>query len=182
MPHCRHFGACGGCHYQHADYETQLKFKQAILRETLQRGGVSAAGNNRGSGRRSMAVSQSHSPCVGRGRTRWISRAALARSGSHCRVPDCGAAAGEGCAAIRGGLEGAEAGVSRDRRFRSFQMPKKRRCWRALLCLIRATRGFDRVFEEWKRHMPALAGAEMVEDAGRRPHASTALAQSGEAH
>ncbi len=42
VPACRHFGACGGCHYQHAGYETQLGFKQAILRETLERGGVRA--------------------------------------------------------------------------------------------------------------------------------------------
>ncbi|MFY9856141.1 MAG: 23S rRNA (uracil(1939)-C(5))-methyltransferase RlmD [Terracidiphilus sp.] len=39
-PACPHFGACGGCHYQHADNATQLAFKQAILRETLERGGV----------------------------------------------------------------------------------------------------------------------------------------------
>ncbi len=39
-PACRHFGACGGCHYQYAEYDTQLKLKQAILRETLERGGV----------------------------------------------------------------------------------------------------------------------------------------------
>lgn len=39
-PACRHFGACGGCNYQHADYEAQLRFKQAILRETLERAGV----------------------------------------------------------------------------------------------------------------------------------------------
>jgi 23S rRNA (uracil1939-C5)-methyltransferase len=39
-PSCPHFGACGGCHYQHTDYPTQLVFKQAILRETLERGGV----------------------------------------------------------------------------------------------------------------------------------------------
>ena len=39
-PACRHFGACGGCSYQHTDYATQLAFKQAILRETLERGGV----------------------------------------------------------------------------------------------------------------------------------------------
>jgi 23S rRNA (uracil1939-C5)-methyltransferase len=42
---CRHFGACGGCQYQHADYATQLAFKQTILRETLGRGGVSAPEN-----------------------------------------------------------------------------------------------------------------------------------------
>jgi 23S rRNA (uracil1939-C5)-methyltransferase len=41
-PACQHFGICGGCHYQHALYETQLTFKQAILRETLDRAGVPA--------------------------------------------------------------------------------------------------------------------------------------------
>jgi predicted RNA-binding protein with TRAM domain len=41
-PACTHFGACGGCHYQHTDYASQLAFKQAILRETLLRGGVDA--------------------------------------------------------------------------------------------------------------------------------------------
>lgn len=41
-PRCRHFGACGGCHYQHTDYTTQISFKQAILRETLERNGVKA--------------------------------------------------------------------------------------------------------------------------------------------
>jgi 23S rRNA (uracil1939-C5)-methyltransferase len=39
-PACPHFGTCGGCHYQHTGYETQLAFKQSILRETLERGGV----------------------------------------------------------------------------------------------------------------------------------------------
>jgi 23S rRNA (uracil1939-C5)-methyltransferase len=39
-PQCRHFGVCGGCHYQHTDYTSQLQFKQAILRETLERAGV----------------------------------------------------------------------------------------------------------------------------------------------
>ena len=41
-PACPHFGACGGCHYQHTNYATQLVFKQAILRETLERAGVRA--------------------------------------------------------------------------------------------------------------------------------------------
>jgi 23S rRNA (uracil1939-C5)-methyltransferase len=40
MPACPHFGICGGCHCQHTDYKSQLAFKQAILRETLERGGV----------------------------------------------------------------------------------------------------------------------------------------------
>jgi len=39
-PLCPHFGLCGGCHYQHAPNESQLRFKKAVLRETLTRGGV----------------------------------------------------------------------------------------------------------------------------------------------
>jgi 23S rRNA (uracil1939-C5)-methyltransferase len=30
-PGCVHFGSCGGCHYQHADYPTQLALKHTIL-------------------------------------------------------------------------------------------------------------------------------------------------------
>jgi 23S rRNA (uracil1939-C5)-methyltransferase len=41
-PACKYFGACGGCQYQHAAYEAQVEMKQAILRETLERGGVRA--------------------------------------------------------------------------------------------------------------------------------------------
>jgi 23S rRNA (uracil1939-C5)-methyltransferase len=40
QPPCPYFGPCGGCQYQHADYSAQLRFKQAILRETLERAGV----------------------------------------------------------------------------------------------------------------------------------------------
>ena len=42
VPCCRHFGACGGCDYQHTGYGAQLRFKEAILRETLERAGVPA--------------------------------------------------------------------------------------------------------------------------------------------
>jgi 23S rRNA (uracil1939-C5)-methyltransferase len=42
VPACKHFGTCGGCQYQHAEYKAQLVYKQAILRETLERGGVHA--------------------------------------------------------------------------------------------------------------------------------------------
>ncbi|MDE3164265.1 MAG: class I SAM-dependent RNA methyltransferase [Acidobacteriota bacterium] len=34
---CPVFGACGGCHYQHAPYELQLEIKRRILREELRR-------------------------------------------------------------------------------------------------------------------------------------------------
>lgn len=44
-PVCPHFGVCGGCHYQHASYGSQVKFKLEILRETLSRmGGVTWTG------------------------------------------------------------------------------------------------------------------------------------------
>ncbi|MDX1600810.1 MAG: class I SAM-dependent RNA methyltransferase [Anaerolineales bacterium] len=34
---CRHFGHCGGCHYQHMDYDRQLEVKRTILIEQLER-------------------------------------------------------------------------------------------------------------------------------------------------
>lgn len=40
VPGCRHFGACGGCNYQHANYDAQVGYKKEILRETLERAGV----------------------------------------------------------------------------------------------------------------------------------------------
>lgn len=36
-PPCPYFGECGGCQWQHMTYETQLKLKQVIIRETLER-------------------------------------------------------------------------------------------------------------------------------------------------
>ena len=36
-PRCQHFGVCGGCHYQHVDYEQQLAIKRDILRDQLER-------------------------------------------------------------------------------------------------------------------------------------------------
>ena len=36
-PACPYFGRCGGCHYQHAPYEVQLRAKRAILEEALRR-------------------------------------------------------------------------------------------------------------------------------------------------
>ena len=34
---CPYFTRCGGCHYQHIAYEAQVKYKESILRESLQR-------------------------------------------------------------------------------------------------------------------------------------------------
>ncbi|MGD2161615.1 MAG: class I SAM-dependent RNA methyltransferase [Anaerolineales bacterium] len=36
-PRCKHFGVCGGCHYQHIAYEEQLRFKKEIVIDQLQR-------------------------------------------------------------------------------------------------------------------------------------------------
>jgi 23S rRNA (uracil1939-C5)-methyltransferase len=36
-PRCEYFGKCGGCQWQNIDYQYQLKAKEEILRESLQR-------------------------------------------------------------------------------------------------------------------------------------------------
>ena len=37
VPRCKHFGVCGGCHYQNLPYEEQLQIKTEILRDQLTR-------------------------------------------------------------------------------------------------------------------------------------------------
>jgi 23S rRNA (uracil1939-C5)-methyltransferase len=37
VPKCRHFGVCGGCHYQHIPYASQLRAKRSILLDQLTR-------------------------------------------------------------------------------------------------------------------------------------------------
>ncbi len=39
-PHCQHFGACGGCHYQHAAYPAQLSLKREILQQLFASAGL----------------------------------------------------------------------------------------------------------------------------------------------
>ena len=42
-PRCPHFKDCGGCHYQHLNYEMQLKAKSEVVRDQLHRiGGFSS--------------------------------------------------------------------------------------------------------------------------------------------
>ena len=42
-PRCPHFGACGGCLYQHLDYPTQLGLKERFLRRALEEAGLPEA-------------------------------------------------------------------------------------------------------------------------------------------
>lgn len=35
-PRCRHFGVCGGCSWQHISYAEQLRWKERLLRSTLE--------------------------------------------------------------------------------------------------------------------------------------------------
>lgn len=37
LPRCQHYGTCGGCHYQHMSYPSQVKAKAGILREQMER-------------------------------------------------------------------------------------------------------------------------------------------------
>jgi 23S rRNA (uracil1939-C5)-methyltransferase len=36
-PPCPHFGVCGGCHWQHVEYQAQLEYKRSIVLSQLQR-------------------------------------------------------------------------------------------------------------------------------------------------
>jgi 23S rRNA (uracil1939-C5)-methyltransferase len=46
-PFCVHFGLCGGCSWQHIQYETQLKYKQQQVVDNLERlGGLTLPGIN----------------------------------------------------------------------------------------------------------------------------------------
>ena len=46
IPPCEYFPTCGGCHYQHADYDEQLVIKRAILSETLTHAGITYPSHN----------------------------------------------------------------------------------------------------------------------------------------
>ncbi|MGA8086596.1 MAG: 23S rRNA (uracil(1939)-C(5))-methyltransferase RlmD [Terracidiphilus sp.] len=178
VPHCRHFGACGGCHYQHANYEAQLQFKQAILRETLERGGVRApetievlAGNPwQYRNRIRLALD-------GAGRVGYRAR----RSHDLVAIAECPIAAP---LLVKAALDAEEVLRAVKPAFRAteislFSNADETELLASMMVPEPGTRGFDRVFEEWKKRIPALVGAELVEDAGRG-NAPKVLAHLGE--
>lgn len=71
---CPHFGACGGCDYQHIPYEAQLKFKTGILRETLRRIGRLEWGGE--------IIAHASPPWAYRNRAQWKVRPLGASEGS----------------------------------------------------------------------------------------------------
>jgi 23S rRNA (uracil1939-C5)-methyltransferase len=71
-PVCPHFGTCGGCHYQHANYDLQVRLKAEILRETLERmGGFAWTGEIR---------NHTAEPLHYRNRAQWAVRSANPRA------------------------------------------------------------------------------------------------------
>jgi 23S rRNA (uracil1939-C5)-methyltransferase len=178
VPICRHFGACGGCHYQHANYEAQLAFKQAILRETLERGGVSApetievlAGNQwQYRNRIRLALD-------GAGRVGYRAR----RSHDLVPIAECPIAAPM---LVRAALHAEEILKAMKPAFRAreislFSNADETEMLASIIVSESGTRGFDRVFDEWKKRIPELLGAELVES-GHTGMAEKVLARLGE--
>ncbi|MGA8739864.1 MAG: 23S rRNA (uracil(1939)-C(5))-methyltransferase RlmD [Terracidiphilus sp.] len=178
-PGCRHFGVCGGCQYQHAAYEAQLRFKQAVLRETLERGGVNVpekievlAGN----------------PWHYRNRIR-LALDAAGRVGYRARrshdlvsISECPIAAP---LLLQTALSAAE--ILRDMKtalrpaeISLFSNAEETELLASIFVRDSLTRGFDQVFGEWKKRIPALIGAEVVEE-GRAGQTPRTIAQLGEA-
>ena len=168
-PACRHFGVCGGCHYQYAGYEAQLAFKQAILRETLERGGVRAPQEISVL----CAASESHSWGY-RNRIR-LALDAAGNPGyrgrrSHAVIPiaECPIAAPLLVKAVLDFAEGDQAvfdGVAAERDFTFL------RCWRDCASGERfmstgpATVRFDDLAGLFAEQVPALKGVELVVEA-----------------
>jgi len=168
-PACPHFGACGGCHYQHTGYETQRAFKQAILRETLERGGVAVPGE--------IAVLAAK-PWAYRNRIR-LAFDAAGNSGyrgrrSHAVIPirECPIAAPLLLQAHTPSrkLHGNFPQPCAPLKSLSSAMRAKPRCWQSLYCQ-RQGDSFRRIHADSSRADSRLKGAELVAEghAGQPP-------------
>ena len=175
---CPHFGPCGGCQYQHTDYETQLRIKQDVLRETLERGGVEApqtidvlSAEPWDYRNRIRVALDAHGYPGYRGR----------RSHAVVAIRECPIAAP---VLVRGAL--AAAGVLRD--FAPAVRPREMALFcnpyeSALLVTIFMTSPtkvqFEEVAIELRKRIPELKGAELVIEGGANQLPRT-LAQWGE--
>jgi 23S rRNA (uracil1939-C5)-methyltransferase len=164
QPLCLHFGACGGCSYQHSDYTSQLAIKQQILSETLQRGGVQppekidVLAGEPWSYRNRIRVAMDASGRVGYRERR-----------SHAILPiaECPIAAP---LLVRAALRAAE--VLRNSRPAFSAKEISLFCdsrESELLCSVfvsgGASKGFENFVAAWKERVPELAGVECL-DAG----------------
>lgn len=201
-PACPHFGPCGGCHYQHTGYENQLAFKGAILRETLDRTGVSppeeiailsanpwayrnrirlafdTGGNPGYRGRKSHTVLPIFSPPSGHSgaQQQFQGRASI------------GAPAGGGCPIAAPLLLSAAQAVAdilqrvpsnlRPHEFQLFCDPSETALLATFFTSDNAEIRLDRLAETLRERIPALQSAQLA--AGGRPgHPPRALARWG---
>jgi 23S rRNA (uracil1939-C5)-methyltransferase len=177
VPGCRHFGVCGGCNYQHANYESQLGFKQAILRETLERGGVSAPETiDVLSGKEWQYRNRIRLAFDGAGRVGYRARR------SHDLVPigECPIASP---LLVRAALDGSELLRSlkpaiRPAEISLFCNAEETELLASIFVRDSAARAFDHLLREWKERVPALRGVELVEE-GRAGKPAKAIAQWG---
>ena len=162
-PRCPHFGVCGGCSYQHANYESQLGLKQQILRETLQRAGVEAPkeievlAGEPWAYRNRIRVAFDASGRVGyRGR----------RSHDIVAIKECPIAAP---LLVTAALEAADIlrrlkGTIRPTEMSLFCDAEERALLASIYVNGPAAKGFDEFASAWKEKVPELAGAECVEE------------------
>ncbi|HTM18243.1 MAG TPA: 23S rRNA (uracil(1939)-C(5))-methyltransferase RlmD [Terracidiphilus sp.] len=178
VPRCHHFGACGGCSYQHATYEMQIEFKLQILRETLQRAGVQPPDQT------DVLVGQ---PWGYRNRIRLAfdsaGRVGYRSRRSHEIIPirECPIAAP---LLERAALQASEILLKDRPAFRPIEISLF--CdtdEHALLASIHvnepATRGFGEFVSLWKAQVPELAGVECVQE-GLANERSRQLARWGQ--
>jgi len=166
VPGCPHFGECGGCHYQHANYETQLELKKSILRETLERGGVKVPENIEVlAGDPWQYRNRIRIALDGQGRVGYRSR----RSHEIVPIGECPIAAP---LLVRAALSAAEILRNRRHAFKPVEI--------SLFCNADETEMLASIFlhetasnalgpfaTAWKERIEALAGAELVLEGGQ---------------
>lgn len=177
VPGCRHFGVCGGCQYQHANYAAQLGFKKAILRETLERGGVSAPEMiDVLAGKEWQYRNRIRLAFDGAGRVGYRAR----RSHDLVPISECPIASP---LLVRAALSAAE--ILRDTKtglrpaeISLFSNLDETEFLASVFVRDSAIGRFDQFCVEWKKSIPALTGVELVEE-GRGGKPARAIGKWG---